>query len=595
MKKLLSTIIISIFVFLLIYLFLPRKANNAVIYNISEKKVDLYIDSILKTFVHRNTQISKSDVIDCRYNKFFMYSVKIKDPIKNRIMIKNEKYYEVEKYGNINLAENLYIYSQNDNSIIPSSKNSILVGKGNVDIYLDENNNLDTFIIHPLDYSTMRVAISTDSFQSIYHTTLTIQPSSDCMLYNYQDNLEVNISSNDIIHINSLNGELLISVNNKEYKTGSRVYIENSTFTIKDIQREYPQFNPNYDGCIELFPTINGIIVINEVDLENYLSKVVPSEMPTKGGLEALKCQAVAARTYAISDMLSNRFASLGFYVDDSTKSQVYNNTLTQDLTSKAVTTTKGIIMTYDGSPIDAKYYSTSCGFGTEFQNIWYRKDAPTESIPYLGNNNFLISKISIPNTEQEWLDYFKSTSIESYDSISPYYRWYASYSKDDLEKILYLTLSDKFHSNPDYVKILINKKEKKEFPKDLGALLKIDTIRRSEMGNILELSFLFENAEIIVDKDVNIRRCFNNGNTIVATSISVLKNDGSTIDSWSTLPSSFFSTEILGDTINIYGGGFGHGVGMSQYGAMNLSLKGYSYEDILKLFYKGINIEKIY
>ncbi len=595
MKKLLYTIIIFIFIVLLSYLFFPRETTNAVVYNVSEKNVDLFIDGTLTTFIHKNPQISKTNVIDCKYNKFFIYSIKVKNPIKNRVMLKNKIYYEIEKYGNMNLAENLYIYSEKDNTIIPSSQKNILVGKENVDIYLDENNNLDTFIVHPLDFSTMRVGISTKGFQSIYHNGLTIQPSSNCKLYSYGDNLDINISSDDMLQVTLLKDELSISINDKEYKTKNRVYLKNSTFTINEIQRGYPEFTPIYEECIELYPSNDGIIIINEVNLENYLSKVVPSEMPTKGGLEALKCQAVAARTYAISDMLNNRFAHLGFYVDDSTMSQVYNNTLPLDLTSEAVASTTGIIMTYDGSPIDAKYYSTSCGFGTEFQNIWYRKDTPTESIPYLEDNNFLISKISIPKTEQDWLDFFKSTTIESYDSISPYYRWSASYSKSNLKKILSLTLMDRFNSNPDYVKILINKKEKKDLPKDLGTLLKIDTIKRSPMGNILELSFLFENAEIIVDKDVNIRRCFNNGNNTLDSSIPIYKNDESTIDNWSTLPSSFFSTEILGDTVNIYGGGFGHGVGMSQYGAMNLSLKGYSYEDILKLFYKGVNIEKIY
>ncbi|MGL4970883.1 MAG: SpoIID/LytB domain-containing protein, partial [Cetobacterium sp.] len=111
--------------------------------------------------------------------------------------------------------------------------------------------------------------------------------------------------------------------------------------------------------------------LINEIDIEDYLLQVVPSEMPKSFGLEALKVQAVAARTYAAKDILRNRYAKLGFHILDSTQSQVYNNLDENELATGAVKSTKGLILVHENKPIDAKYYSTSSGFNSNAHNVW--------------------------------------------------------------------------------------------------------------------------------------------------------------------------------------------------------------------------------
>src|SRR5699024_8719446 len=101
-----------------------------------------------------------------------------------------------------------------------------------------------------------------------------------------------------------------------------------------------------------------------------YLYSVVPSEMPAGYGLEALKAQAVCARSYAYKHMMKNSLSMLGAHVNDSAKYQVYNNLAEHELSTKAVDETMGQIMVSGEEVVEAYYFSTSCGHTTD-ADIW--------------------------------------------------------------------------------------------------------------------------------------------------------------------------------------------------------------------------------
>lgn len=131
---------------------------------------------------------------------------------------------------------------------------------------------------------------------------------------------------------------------------------------------------PRYRGDMIVKPSKTNskrIRVINRVKIEDYLKQVVPSEMPESFGVEALKAQAVAARTYALSDYLKNRYGADGFHVKDTTESQVYNNAKENESSTKAIEATTGKVLMNDGKPIDAKYFSTSSGFVEAANYVW--------------------------------------------------------------------------------------------------------------------------------------------------------------------------------------------------------------------------------
>ncbi len=106
-----------------------------------------------------------------------------------------------------------------------------------------------------------------------------------------------------------------------------------------------------------------GLVLINELYLEDYLKKVVPSEMPASYEKEALKARQCVPGLMPTPDP-GNAYGQYGAHVDDSTNFQVYNNISTSERTDQAVNETCGQMLFYNDKPIEAFYYSTSCGHG---------------------------------------------------------------------------------------------------------------------------------------------------------------------------------------------------------------------------------------
>lgn len=220
----------------------------------------------------------------------------------------------------------------------------------------------------------IRVGIMDTGFKSLEHSKITLYSAGKIKLRSRGGNL--NISPRTYVEFRSKNGYTNVIVGGK-VKLRTKHYITVSSsrmISVPSIRRHIKRYRfPTYRGTFEIRPSRarNYLRLINEVSMENYLLQVVPSEMPKSFGLEALKVQAVAARTYAAKDHQRNRYKKSGFHILDSTQSQVYNNLDENEITEKAVKSTKGIILTSDNKPIDAKYYSTSSGFNSSAHNVW--------------------------------------------------------------------------------------------------------------------------------------------------------------------------------------------------------------------------------
>jgi len=152
-------------------------------------------------------------------------------------------------------------------------------------------------------------------------------------------------------------------------------------FTTDDERNAPVRFNDRpYRGRIEVFTNLRGsLTVVNELGLEDYVRGVVANELSPGGypAIEALKAQAVAARTYALKNR--GQFMSQGFDILPTTRSQVYRGlTSEQALSNRAVDETRGMIATYAGEPINALYTSTCGGRTEDSENIF------NQAIPYL-------------------------------------------------------------------------------------------------------------------------------------------------------------------------------------------------------------------
>src|SRR5437588_11317385 len=150
------------------------------------------------------------------------------------------------------------------------------------------------------------------------------------------------------------------------------------TLASSDETNSPVRFNDKpYRGKIEVFANTRGALtVVNVIGLEDYVRGVVPNEL-SYPALEALKAQAIAARTYALKNR--GQFASEGFDLLPTTRSQVYRGLTSEtSLTSRAVDETRGLIATYNGEPINALYTSTCGGRTEDSENIF------NEAVPYL-------------------------------------------------------------------------------------------------------------------------------------------------------------------------------------------------------------------
>ncbi len=220
----------------------------------------------------------------------------------------------------------------------------------------------------------LRVGIMTTGFSTIDHTKISMYSLGSIKIRSKDGN--VNLNPRTAVDFITKDGFTHVIVAGKlRLKTKNYISISsNRMVSLTNIKRNVKNYtHPTYRGNFEIRLAKGGtrLNLINEIDIEDYLLQVVPSEMPKSFGMEALKVQAVAARTYAAKDILRNRYGKSGFHILDSTQSQVYNNLDENDLATGAVKSTKGLILVHENKPIDAKYYSTSSGFNSNAHNVW--------------------------------------------------------------------------------------------------------------------------------------------------------------------------------------------------------------------------------
>ncbi len=307
-----------------------------------------------------------------------------------------------------------------------------------------------------------------------------------------------------------------------------------------------------FEGKLHFYMEAQGIVLVNEVPMETYLKYVLPSEMPRNFGEEALKAQAVCARTYAYTHMNNQSYAKYGANVDNTTSFQAYHNTHRTTETDAAVEATIGEVATCNGELISCYYFSTSPGV-TNNTTSW-----GGEEREYIACAGFEFSE-GLDLTKDADFSRFMTQQVVSYDAVSNYYRWKAV-----------LDIST------------VREKEK-------GALKSIAVKERNEGGYVTELELSYENSTEILKNENKIRKTL--GTYLQEV---ILQNEEVRTD-LSMLPSACFEVLVNADgQIVLRGGGSGHGIGMSQYGARGMAEKGYNYKEIIDYYFENVVVKKI-
>ena len=460
------------------------------------------------------------------------------------------------------------------------------------------------------------VAISDQNFSVYSHLEQEFFSNTPILLTDMSSNKSITVKAKDILKINFENGLLHAKsdITNKiEDSAGPFVLTSDSPIAIKNLKRKGKQAEYLGQFNIVINTKGTGFNVVNVLDMESYLKGVVPNEMPPYFSFEALKAQAVAARNYANKEGKMNP----NYDVCDSVASQVYYGVGSHNqITDKAVEETKSIYALYNKKPVLALYHSTAGGITESYDNTFLVNNEtfiPKEKYPYL------VSVGEKLRSEKDVKDFYTSNP-ETPDMDSPKYRWEYEWEEEELVSVLnkYMpTQSAKKLIEPSFPTDEIIKKIEDikilrygDSGKALVMLIKTDIGDFKVKGQSAIRLLLRKNDKALPSsnfyiekntKKVSIKKLEkeNELKEAARSKNSELSNSEKETSATSEITEVHFekSGKLFGKgkikkvSFKVYGGGFGHGVGMSQYGANYLAKKGKTYDEILKYYYTGIKV----
>lgn len=272
-----------------------------------------------------------------------------------------------------------------------------------------------------------------------------------------------------------------------------------------------------YFGGIKLLKKNSALTVINIAPVEEYLRGVLPNEMIQSWHIEALKAQAVAARTFVLKNR--HKHKNDGYELCTTTHCQVYDGSRTFMMTDLAISMTRGEVLFQGGRTVDAPFYADSGGMTESAANVWGGKD---------------VAHLQAVAEEQ------KQTQA-----------WTVKFSVKDFSSRMGSAFGNlqSFNLTP----LTIGK----------------SAADRTTSGRVKFLKIV-GSKKIVEMKSDEVRRKFS-------------------------LPSTLFDVKMENGEVIFSGYGKGHGVGLSQYGAKFYAEKGWKYDKILKHYYKGVTLKKLY
>lgn len=341
-----------------------------------------------------------------------------------------------------------------------------------------------------------------------------------------------------------------------------------------------------YRGSFWITRYADGYALVNEVEIEDYLYGVVQSEMPAYFETEALKAQAVCARTYIVSQLMQENYPDYHADVDDSVNFQVYNQASPDERVVKAVNATKGLILEADGLPVNAYFFSTSHGM-TSGREIWGLSD-----LPYLQpvRGNVQVEPVDL-SKEENFRTYIRETDKDDYDASGSYYRWKAVLDITTRLNDVKTLLCRIEGSQPDHVTITNNDGQRIRAAEisDWKNAQQLKVLERSSSGAVTCLQIVFSEGRVEITNESYIRQ-------VLGLWIRTMQDkDGSFVNAGEMLPSVYFYIQPVKEGIVLFGGGYGHGIGMSQYGADGMAKTGADMKDILHFYYQDVELIQLY
>lgn len=356
-----------------------------------------------------------------------------------------------------------------------------------------------------------------------------------------------------ILNIKALDNTVVI--NETQNADGEiSIYSNDGIIKINDV---------SYRGGVILKAENSKLTVINFVSLDEYLYSVIGSEMPSSWHIEALKAQAICARGFAVTNI--NKHSSKGFNLCATTNCQVYRGVASEtESTIKAVNDTNGELLMFEDAPAQTLFFSCSGGHTADVKNVW------GSEIKYLRG---------VADTYED-------------PETTPRHKWSAKVSNDDIKEALEALEID-----------IGDIKELKSETDNTGRVYKL-TIVGTKGEHVLKntgtagffgsygvLSNKYSVTPYGEDRKELYAKSFKENKQIAGYHVIDASGEIIEISMPFTILSQKGKTTISQGTPSGYifnGGGWGHGVGMSQYGAKGMADNGFTYDEILYHYYPG-------
>lgn len=537
----------------------PQELKNVWILSSTEDSITFFFEGNERTFATKGKvqETLQNCVGDLTVQGEEVLSLVIKpDKVTAKVLRTDETGMELEGYGSLPLAEGFKVYRLYG-GIAEEPSGKVLVGSTETEFILENGTLCAALLKKAPEMEKIRVLIGTEGYRGYYHSTVEI--TADCGYTVSWGEKEERFEA----------GELCTFTKETfETESGRRSIVPDSVdgkITVRNLKRASGA--PSYRGILEIESREEGLLLVNEVTMEEYLYAVLPSEMPSSFGAEALKAQAVCARSYAYTELMANRYAQYGAHVDDSVACQVYNNTGETEEAILAVKETHGQVLFYEGEVAQCYYYSTSSGHTAAATDVWENG----EDIPYLQGKPTV------------------------YDKESPWYRWQTFLSLAALKETVEDALQTRYKTVPEQI-LTYDKAEEDFISKPIEEVGEIESIRVQEYGTgelATKLLIVGSKGVFLVKNEYNIR------SVLAPIEALIYRENGENVNGAALLPSAFITLQkgtYKGETgYLIAGGGYGHGVGMSQCGADAMAREGHTCEEIIEEYYPGTELGFIY
>lgn len=491
------------------------------------------------------------------------------ETIQGKILRIADRTLQLENYGDVEVREDFQLYHVSDSGAVTQGEwKELTVGYSDVR-YVVADGKICAALVGETKLASIRVLLKDSQYETYDFDTVTISATTDYTVTVGEETKQYKAADKQTWKADQIGEHLVLDTGGK-----GKIRIEN-------LRRQYGV--PEYRGKIEIHPVDKSLHIINELSLEEYLYSVVPSEMPTEYEAEALKAQAVCARSYAVEQMKGKRLAKWGAHVDDSVSFQVYNNLREDDKSIAAVDATKDQVVVCNGKVAVTYFYSVSCGVSAGIKDVWFaKKDAA-----YLPSVILNDAKEAADMKKEKAFRSFLEKGTDSYDAKSPWFRWKTTVSTKALQHSIQRGAKKRYQVNPTQIQTKQDDGTYKSSGEtDIGTLKKVSIAERGDSGVAVMAEIVGSKNTLRVYTEYNIRLLLLGEKTVFK------RQDKKEVTGLTCLPSGFFVIEKKGDKFHFTGGGFGHGVGMSQNGANVLAAQGKGYKEILTFYFSGTTVE---